>query len=77
MTGLNAEKLNLKNRGTLAIGNYADITVFDPATIIDKATYSNPIQYNEGIMYVFVNGQLVLDGDKHTGKRPGRALKKN
>ncbi len=77
MTGLSAGKLGLKNRGTLAIGNYADITVFDPSTIIDKATFSNPIQYNEGIEYVFVNGMLVLEGNDHTGNRPGRALKKN
>jgi len=76
MTGLNAEKLGLKERGTLAVGNFADITIFDPAKIIDKATYDNPFQYNEGIEYVLVNGDVVLKGETHSGKRPGRALKK-
>ena len=76
MTGLNAEKLNLKNRGVLAAGNFADITIFNPATVIDKATYNDPFHYNEGIEYVLVNGEIVLIGEIHTGKRPGRALKK-
>jgi N-acyl-D-aspartate/D-glutamate deacylase len=76
MTGLNAEKLALQDRGVLAPGNYADITIFDPYIVIDKATYEKPFQYNEGIRWVFVNGQLVLDGENHTGKRPGRALLK-
>lgn len=74
MTGLNAEKLALQDRGVLAPGNYADITIFDPYNVIDKSTYQKPFQYNEGIRWVFVNGQLVLDGENHTGKRPGRAL---
>lgn len=77
MTGLNAEKLGLKDRGTIAPGNFADITIFDPVTIIDKATYNDPFQYSEGIEYVLVNGEIVLKGINHTGKRPGRALKKN
>ena len=77
MTGLNAEKLGIKDRGTLAVGNFADITLFNPSTVIDKATYDNPFQYNEGIGKVLVNGVLVLVGETHTGKRPGRALKRN
>jgi N-acyl-D-amino-acid deacylase len=77
MTGLNAKKLGLQMRGTLAAGNFADITIFDPVTVIDKATYKDPFQYNEGIKYVLVNGDVVLKGETHTGKRPGRALKKN
>jgi N-acyl-D-amino-acid deacylase len=77
MTGLNAEKLGLKERGILASGNFADITIFNPETVIDKATYNDPFQYNEGIEYVFVNGEMVLMGDTHTGKHPGKALKKN
>lgn len=77
MTGLNAGKLGLKDRGTLAAGNFADITIFDPGTIIDKATYQDPFQYNEGIRYVLVNGEVVLNGKELTGKRPGRALKKS
>jgi N-acyl-D-aspartate/D-glutamate deacylase len=77
MTGLNAKKLGIKDRGTLAEGNYADITLFDPLTVKDKATYSNPFQYNEGIKYVIVNGKVVLESETHTIERPGRALKKN
>jgi N-acyl-D-amino-acid deacylase len=77
MTGLNADKLGIKDRGTLAIGNFADITLFNPATVIDKATYENPFQYNVGIEYVLVNGIVVLKGETHTGKRPGRALKRS
>ena len=52
------------------------MTVFDPERIIDKATYTEPFQYSEGIVYVIVNGKLVLDDGKHTGERPGRALRK-
>jgi gluconolactonase len=75
MTSLNAAKLGIRDRGLLRIGQYADITVFDSEKIIDRATYTEPFQYNEGIEYVIVNGQLVLEGDKHTGARPGRALR--
>jgi len=77
MTGLNALKLGLKERGTLTPGNFADITVFDPATVIDSATYTDPFHYNKGIDYVIVNGDVVLQGDTHTGRRPGMALRKN
>jgi N-acyl-D-aspartate/D-glutamate deacylase len=58
----------------LALGFFADVTVFDPQTVIDRATYTDPFQYNEGIAYVIVNGTLVLDAGKHTGAHPGRAL---
>lgn len=77
MSGLNAKKIGLKDRGTLAVGNFADITIFNPSTVIDKATYDDPFQYNEGIEYVLVNGTVVLDGENHTGKRPGAALRRN
>ena len=50
-------------------GMWADVTVFDPATIADKATYENPYQYVMGVQYVIVNGKLMLDGGKHTGRR--------
>lgn len=76
MTSLNAAKVGLKDRGVLRPGGFADITVFDPETIIDNAKYTEPFQYNEGIRFVFVNGQLVLDGEKHTGANPGRALRR-
>lgn len=75
MTSLNAAKIGITDRGLLRPGQFADVTVFDPATVVDKATYLEPFAYNEGITYVLVNGQLVLDHGKHTGKRPGRALR--
>ncbi len=75
MTSQNAAKLGLQDRGLLRPGNYADITLFDPQRVIDRATYEDPFQYSEGIDYVIVNGQLVLDQGKHTGARPGRALR--
>ncbi|MEQ8786206.1 MAG: D-aminoacylase [Pirellulaceae bacterium] len=76
ITSLNAAKLGLRDRGMLREGALADITVFDPATIADKSTYTEPFQYNVGIRYVLVNGRLVLDGDRHTGATPGRALRR-
>jgi N-acyl-D-amino-acid deacylase len=76
ITSLNAAKVGLKDRGLLQSKAFADITVFDPKTIIDNAKYTEPFQYNEGIRFVFVNGQLVLDGKKHTGAMSGRALRR-
>jgi N-acyl-D-amino-acid deacylase len=75
MTSLNAAKIGLRDRGTLRAGAFADITIFDPQKVIDRATYEDPFQYPEGIRYVVVNGQVVLDDTKHTGARPGRALR--
>jgi N-acyl-D-aspartate/D-glutamate deacylase len=76
MTSQNAIKLGLVDRGLLRPGFYADVTIFDPARVIDKATYINPFQYNEGIEYVIVNGKLVLERGKHTGAKPGKALRR-
>ena len=73
MTSQNAAKIGLFDRGLLRPGMFADITVFDAEHVIDRATYTEPFQYSEGIEYVIVNGQLVLDRGKHTGARPGRA----
>jgi N-acyl-D-aspartate/D-glutamate deacylase len=53
---------------------YADITLFDPKTVIDEATFAEPRRYPIGVRYVFVNGELVLDGETHTGRHPGRVL---
>jgi N-acyl-D-aspartate/D-glutamate deacylase len=75
MTSLNATKLGIKDRGLLKEGMFADITLFDPERVIDKSTYTNPFHYGEGIEYVIVNGQLVLEKGKHTGSRPGKALR--
>jgi N-acyl-D-amino-acid deacylase len=77
MTSLNATKLGLHDRGLLRPGNYADLTLFDPDRVIDKATYTEPFQYSEGIEYVIVNGQIVLERGKHTRAKPGRALRRN
>jgi N-acyl-D-aspartate/D-glutamate deacylase len=76
MTSLNASRLGITDRGILRPGTFADITIFNPQTVIDHATYTEPFQYNDGIEYVLVNGKLVLDHNLHTGARPGRALRK-
>ena len=70
----NARKVRLFDRGLLRPGMWADVTVFDPATIADKATYENPYQYAVGVQYVIVNGKLVIDRGQHTGARPGAIL---
>jgi N-acyl-D-aspartate/D-glutamate deacylase len=75
MTSLNAAKLGILDRGLLRAGTVADVTVFDPERVIDKSTYNEPFQYSEGIEYVIVNGKLVLERGKHTGAKPGRALR--
>jgi N-acyl-D-amino-acid deacylase len=74
MTGLPATNLGLQGRGFLGAGMYADVVVFDPATIADKATYENPHQYAVGVKHVFVNGVQVLKDGEHTGAKPGRAV---
>jgi len=75
ITSLPAQRERLRNRGLLKQGFFADITVFDPATIIDKATYENPTQTSVGVKYVFVNGQLEYEDDKLTGAQAGRVLR--
>jgi N-acyl-D-aspartate/D-glutamate deacylase len=76
MTALNAAKLGLRDRGLLRPGAYADLTLFDPARVIDRSTYERPFRYGAGIEYVVVNGELVLERGRHTGARPGRALRR-
>jgi dihydroorotase/N-acyl-D-amino-acid deacylase len=75
MTSLPAQRVGLLDRGILRPGMAADIAVFDPETIIDRATFADPHQYSEGVEYVFVNGKLVLDGGEITRERPGRGLR--
>lgn len=75
MTSLNAMKLGLRDRGELRAGAFADITIFAPERVRDKATYTEPFAYNEGIEYVLVNGQVVLDRGVHTGAKPGVVLR--
>lgn len=76
MTSLNALKIGLRDRGVLAPGYAADITIFDPETVIDRAEFTDPFHYNEGIEYVVVNGKIVLAKGQHTGARAGRALRR-
>jgi N-acyl-D-aspartate/D-glutamate deacylase len=76
MTSANAAKLGLTDRGVVRPGAFADLTVFDPAAVIDRSTYADPFHYGEGIVHVVVNGQVVLDGGKPTGAKPGRAVRR-
>jgi N-acyl-D-amino-acid deacylase len=75
MTSLPAETLRLRDRGRLAEGSFADIVVFDPATIADRATYEQPHRYAVGVRDVLVNGVPVILGGEHTGARPGRVVR--
>jgi N-acyl-D-amino-acid deacylase len=74
MTGLPATNLELDRRGFLREGLFADIAVFDPATVADRATFERPHQFAVGMRHVFVNGVHVLNEGAHTGAKPGRAL---
>lgn len=74
VTGLPATNLELDGRGFLRPGFFADVVVFDPATIADRATFEKPHQYAVGVRHVFVNGYHVLKDGEHTGALPGRAL---
>jgi N-acyl-D-amino-acid deacylase len=74
LTGLPATNLGLDGRGFLKAGYFADIVVFDPKTIADRATFEQPHQLAVGMKHVFVNGKQVLKDGKHTGAKPGRAL---
>ncbi len=74
MTSLPAENLRLRRRGRLAPGHYADVVVFDPATVQDLATFEQPHQLSTGVRDVFVNGTAVLRGGEHTGATPGRVV---
>jgi len=75
LAALPAQNLKLDRRGRLATGFFADVVVFDPATIRDKATYAEPHQYAEGVQHVFVNGVQVLKDGVQTGARPGRVIR--
>jgi N-acyl-D-amino-acid deacylase len=76
MTSLPARKMGLWNRGLVRVGNWADLVVFDEDTVGDKATYTNPHQYPEGIKYVIVNGKTVIEGKRHTKALPGKVLRR-
>jgi N-acyl-D-amino-acid deacylase len=75
MTSLPAEITGLTDRGVLRPGMAADIAVFDPQTVSDRATFESPLQYPVGIPYVIVNGTVVIDQGRSTGSKPGRVLR--
>jgi N-acyl-D-amino-acid deacylase len=74
MTGLPAQRLGWKDRGTIREGAYADLVLFNPATVIDRATFAKPFEPATGIEKVFVAGTLVWDGSKATGAKPGKVI---
>jgi N-acyl-D-amino-acid deacylase len=76
MTGLSAARFGLRGRGVVAEGAYADLAVFDPETVIDRASFAEPTLPSAGIAHVFVNGRPVWSEGRSTGERPGRALRR-
>jgi N-acyl-D-amino-acid deacylase len=75
MTGMPAKRVGLTERGLLRDGFYADLTIFDPKRVVDRATFETPNQYPEGVKYVIVNGQISVDDGKRTSALAGRALR--
>ena len=75
VTSLNAAKLGLNDRGVIAIGKKADLVLFDSRQVIDKAEYTAPFRYPEGIHFVIVNGKVTLEEGQHNGTRAGRVLR--
>ena len=74
MSGAVANRLGIRERGTLHQGFYADVVLFDPETIADQATFENPHQLSVGVQEVWVNGERVLKGGEHTGAKPGHIV---
>jgi N-acyl-D-aspartate/D-glutamate deacylase len=74
MTGWPAARMRLPNRGTIEVGNWADVTIFDYDTIQDNATYEKPMEFPTGIEWVLVNGVVTIDRGKHTGAKAGKVL---
>ncbi|MDY7011793.1 MAG: D-aminoacylase [Planctomycetota bacterium] len=75
MTSMSAQKIGLTGRGVLEEGAFADIAVFNPETVADRATYENPHQYPDGIPYVLVNGRVVVENGDYTGELAGKVLR--
>ena len=75
LTTLPAQSIAIRERGALQVGYYADVVVFDPATIADHSTFENPHVYSTGVRDVFVNGTQVLSNGEHTGARPGQVVR--
>lgn len=74
MTSLSAQRLGIQNRGLVKEGMFADICIFDYDKITDRATFENPHQYSEGVIYLLVNGKLVIENGEHTNAKPGRVV---
>jgi N-acyl-D-amino-acid deacylase len=75
VTSLPAQRMGLRDRGVIKEGMWADIVIFDLKRIADRATFSFPSQYPEGIEYVIVNGKVVVERSEHTGALPGKVLR--
>ena len=76
MTSMPADQIGLADRGRIARGKKADLVVFDAGRVTDEATFEQPHQYASGIPHVMVNSVLVVAAGRHTGAKPGRALRK-
>jgi N-acyl-D-amino-acid deacylase len=76
MTSITARQFGLKDRGVIRDGAYADLVLFDPDTVADRATFDTPCEPSAGIQMVMVNGRIVWQDGAHTGARPGRALRR-
>ncbi len=77
MTKGPADKIGIKKRGVLKRGNFADITIFDPKTVNDRATFENPFRYAQGISHVLVNGKISVEKGRYTGEKTGKILRKS
>ena len=75
MTSAVANRLSIRDRGLLKEGMFADVVIFDPKTVSDRATYEKPHQLSVGVSYVFVNGTMVLKNGKPTEAKPGRIVR--
>jgi cytosine/adenosine deaminase-related metal-dependent hydrolase len=76
MTGLSAKHLGIKDRGIIAVGNYADLVLLNPATVKDNSTIQNATALSTGIEMVWINGQLSYQNQKATGNYPGVLIKR-
>lgn len=76
MTQKPASAMRIPKRGELKEGYFADVTIFNPETVIDKGTFTDPVQYPEGIEYVIVNGGVTIENGKHSGQRSGKVLRR-
>jgi len=74
MTSLPAARMKMADRGTIAVGKWADVVIFDYDTVQDNATWAKPLETPSGIDYVLVNGEVVAEHGKHTGKKPGKVI---